>query len=439
MDLSKKLEQADPVLQDMISREYDRQKAGLEMIASENFTSQAVLDCLGSCLTNKYAEGQIGKRYYGGTHIIDEIEGLCKSRALEAFGVSPEEWGVNVQPYSGSTANFGVFTGVISPGDRLIGLDLPSGGHLSHGFQTEKRKVSATSIYFDTKPYHVNEEGYINYDEIDELATSFKPKLIICGGSAYPRDWDYARLRAAADACGALLMADIAHVSGLVASKLQRSPFEHCDIVTSTTHKTLRGPRAGIIFFRKSLEEQINLAVFPGCQGGPHVNQIAGVATALHQVNTDEFRAYAQQVISNAQRLASDLSSFGYTLQSGGTDNHIVLWDLKPQGITGSKYELVLETVGISANKNAVLGDKSMWTPGGIRLGSSPLTTRGLKEDDFSTVAGFLKRAVEITQALQEKHGKKLVDLRAAVDTDESVLALKAEVTAFAAKFPMPC
>jgi len=409
------------------------------MIASENFTTQAVLDALGSCLTNKYAEGQPGKRYYGGTEVIDEIETLCQRRALAAFHISEEEWGVNVQPYSGSTANFAVYTGVLQPGDRIIGLDLPSGGHLTHGFQTPKRKVSCSSMYFEAKSYKVNQEGYIDYDEVDELAESFSPKLIICGGSAYPRDWDYARLRAAADKCGALLMCDMAHVSGLVAAQVQNSPFEFCDIVTSTTHKTLRGPRAGIIFYRNKLADSINLAVFPGCQGGPHVNAIAAVATTMFSVNTEEFHRYAKQVIANAQTLAAELSKREYVLQSGGTDNHLLLWDLKPLGITGSKYELVLETVGISANKNAVLGDKSMWTPGGIRLGTSPLTTRGLVEADFVAIAGFLARAVGITQRLQEQHGKKLDDIRKALPDDEEVQVLAKEVGEFAARFPMPC
>merc|ERR550537_1802923 len=283
---NKPLAEVDPEIADLIDQERHRQLHGIELIASENFTSGAVMECLGSCLTNKYSEGQAGSRYYGGNEIIDKIENLCKMRALEAFGLKENEWGVNVQPYSGSPANFAVFTGLLSPHARIMGLNLPCGGHLTHGFYTLDKKtmsrkpVSATSVYFESLPYRVHPEtGLIDFDELAKTAGVFKPALIVCGGSAYPRDWDYAKFREIADANGALLMMDMAHISGLVATQEAANPFEVCDIVTTTTHKSLRGPRSGIIFFRKDargFEDKINNAVFPALQGGPHEHQIAG-------------------------------------------------------------------------------------------------------------------------------------------------------------------
>ena len=263
----------------------------MQLIASENFTSKAVIDCLGSALTNKYAEGLPGHRYYGGAEEVDKVESLCMSRALEAYGLSPDDWGVNVQPYSGSPANFAVYTGLLKPHDRIMGLDLPSGGHLTHGFYTYSKKegtrkaVSATSVYFESLPYRVHPEtGLVDYDQLRRDASLFKPALIICGGSAYSREWDYEQFRSIADENGSLLMMDMAHISGLVATGEQANPFDYCDVVTTTTHKSLRGPRAGMIFYKKDgrdFQTKINNAVFPSLQGGPHEHQIAGVATQL--------------------------------------------------------------------------------------------------------------------------------------------------------------
>ena len=265
------LSEADPELFALVEREQRRQVRGLELIASENFTSRAVMEALGTCLTNKYSEGLPGKRYYGGNEFIDRVELLCIARALAAFRLSEAEWGVNVQPYSGSTANWAVYVGLLAPHDRVMGLDLPSGGHLTHGYYTAKKKISATSIFFESFPYKVDgQSGYVDYDKLRETASVFRPKMIIAGGSAYPREWEYGRMRAICDEVGAFLMVDMAHYAGLVAGSVLQSPFPHAHVVTTTTHKSLRGPRAGLIFFRKDFEDRINFAVFPSVQGGPH-------------------------------------------------------------------------------------------------------------------------------------------------------------------------
>jgi len=413
----------------------------------QNFTSQAVMECLGSCLTNKYSEGLPGKRYYGGNEFIDQIEVLCQNRALEAFRLDAENWGVNVQPYSGSPANFAVYTGLLAPHDRIMGLDLPSGGHLTHGFYTvnkrtnEKKKISATSVFFESLPYRVDyDTGLIDYDTLEKNADLFKPAMIVCGGSAYSREWDYARLRAIADANGSLLMMDMAHISGLVASELAVSPFDFCDVVTTTTHKSLRGPRAGMIFFKRderNFGDRINFAVFPGLQGGPHNHQIAGLATQLKQVMTPEFRTYAGQVIANAQALSARLVELDYTMMTGGTDNHLILWDLRPLGLTGSKVELVCEEASISLNKNAVAGDKSALAPGGVRIGTPALTSRGFVEADFVEVANILHRAVQLALKVQASAGKKLKDFTPALLQDPELAALRNDVHSFATTFPM--
>jgi glycine hydroxymethyltransferase len=433
---------------DLIEQEKNRQWKSLELIASENFTSKAVMECLGSALTNKYSEGLPHARYYGGNEIVDQVEVLCQKRALQAYGLDEDKWGTNVQPYSGSPANFAVYTALLKPHDRIMGLDLPSGGHLTHGFYTYSKKektrkaVSATSVYFESLPYQVDPiTGIVNHEMLARDASLFKPAMIIMGGSAYPREWEYAKFRKIADDNGALLMMDMAHISGLVATGEAVSPFDYADIVTTTTHKSLRGPRSGIIFFRKDergFEPLINQAVFPALQGGPHEHQIAGVATQLKEVMTPEFKQYSQQVKKNAAALGAKLVSMGYSLATGGTDNHLVLWDLKPQGITGSKFEKVCDAVCITLNKNCVPGDVSAVTPGGVRIGAPALTTRKFVESDFEQIGTFLDQALKIALNLQEKSGPKLKDFVALLDDNEEVAALRLAVNKFATTFPMP-
>jgi glycine hydroxymethyltransferase len=399
-------------------------------------------------LTNKYSEGYPAKRYYGGNEYIDQIEVMCQERALAAYGLDPAKWGVNVQPYSGSPANFAVYTGLLRPHDRIMGLDLPSGGHLTHGFYTYskadncRKAVSATSVYFESLPYRISPTtGYIDYDALAAQAALFKPALIIGGGSAYPREWEHAKFRQIADENGSLYMFDMAHISGLVATGEAASPFEYADVVTTTTHKSLRGPRAGVIFYRKddrNFENRIAAAVFPGLQGGPHVHQIAGIATQLKEVATEDFKQYSRQVRANAKAIADELITiYGYTLATGGTENHLILWDLKPQGVTGSKMQTVCDHCSITLNKNAVLGDRSALTPGGVRIGTPALTTRGLKESDFRKVGGFLHKALQIAINLQTS-AKTLKDFEAAVIASGEVKALKKDIQEFITQFPMP-
>ncbi|KAK7792271.1 hypothetical protein R5R35_013304 [Gryllus longicercus] len=455
--LNDPLWESDPELFSIIKNEKERQISSLEMIASENFTSLSVLQCLSTCLHNKYSEGLPGQRYYGGNEYIDEIELLCQKRALEAFNLNPDEWGVNVQPYSGSPANLAVYTAIVEPHGRIMGLDLPDGGHLTHGFMTANKKISATSIFFESMPYKVDSvTGLIDYEKLAETAKLFKPKVIVAGMSCYSRCLDYKRFRSIADENGAYLFSDMAHISGLVAAGLIPSPFEYSDVVSTTTHKTLRGPRAGVIFFRKGvrsvnkngekimydLEAKINQAVFPGLQGGPHNNTIAGIATAFKQARTPEFKAYQKQVLLNASRLSSGLQNLGYKLATGGTDVHLVLVDLRPAGITGARAEFILESISIACNKNTVPGDKSALNPSGIRLGTPALTTRGLKEDDMDEVVEFIHKGLELAKEITKVSGPKLVDFKKITTTNETFMKkvedLRNEVETFAKKFFLP-
>jgi glycine hydroxymethyltransferase len=426
--LSANLEDADPVVFDIIQKEKKRQKHFINLIPSENFTSQAVLDALGSVMQNKYSEGYPGARYYGGNEHIDQAERLCQQRALDAFGLNKDEWGVNVQPLSGSPANLYAYSAVLNTHDRILSLDLPHGGHLSHGYQTPTKKISVVSKYFETLPYRLDEEtGFIDYAKMEELANLYRPKLIVAGTSAYSRLINYERMRKLADEVGAYLLSDMAHISGLVAAGVIPSPFPHSDIVTTTTHKSLRGPRGAMIFYRKGvrrvdkkgveekydLEGPINSSVFPGHQGGPHNHTISALAVALQQAQTPEFKQYQQTVLENAKALAERLGNskenggLGYNIVSGGTENHLVLVDLKDKGVDGARVERVLELVGVASNKNTVPGDKSAMKPGGLRMGSPAMTTRGFQPEDFRRVADIVHRAVTITQKLDKDAKEK--------------------------------
>ncbi|CAI5708260.1 hypothetical protein KXD40_004940 [Peronospora effusa] len=459
--MNKSLSLSDPALFDIIEREKQRQRNCISLIASENFTSVSVLDALGSIMSNKYSEGYPGQRYYGGNQFIDQAEELCRARALEAFNLDPEEWGVNVQSLSGSPANFQVYTALLEPHDRIMALDLPHGGHLSHGYQLGRKKISATSIFFESMPYRLDEStGLIDYDGLEKTAALFRPKLIVAGTSAYSRHIDYARMREICDQQDAVLLGDMAHISGLVAAGVVPSPFKYADVVTTTTHKSLRGPRGAMIFYRKGvrhtdkksgkevmydLQQKIDFAVFPGLQGGPHNHTIAALSTALLQAQSSEFKSYQSQVIANARAMVAELMKRGYEVISNGTDNHLALVDVKKsRGIDGARVEFVLESANMVVNKNTVPGDKSAFVPGGIRLGAPALTTRGCTEEDFQQVAAFLDEGVKLTAELNERARaqgmKKVKDFKEFVAKDaeamEKVEALKRNVTAFVRQFP---
>jgi glycine hydroxymethyltransferase len=442
----------DPDVAKIIESEKDRQRRCINLIASENFAPTAVMEALGSVMSNKYSEGYPGARYYGGNEFIDQAEFLCQQRALEAYRLDPEQWGVNVQMLSGSPANFAVYTALLDVHDRIMGLDLPHGGHLSHGYATPTKKISMVSKYFESIPYRLDEEtGRIDYDECEKFANRIRPKILIAGTSAYSRLIDYARMRHIADQCGAYLLADMAHISGLVAGGVIPSPFEFADVVTTTTHKSLRGPRGAMIFYRKGqrsvdkkgnavnydLEARINNAVFPGLQGGPHNHTITALAVALKQAQAPEFRAYQEQVVKNAAALGDTLASKGFNLVSGGTDNHLLLLDLKSKGVSGGKAETLFELASIVLNKNTVPGDKSAMNPGGVRIGTPAMTSRGLVEEDFKKVGDFIVEAVNVTDEVQKISGPKMVEFKKVLreNPPASLKTLKADVEGFATKF----
>lgn len=373
----------------LIDTEKKRQRKVINLIASENYVSKDVLEALGSELTNKYAEGYPDKRYYGGNEIIDKIESIAIERALKLFDLKKEQWGVNVQALSGSPANLAVYLALVPQGGKIMGMSLDHGGHLTHG-----HKVSATGKFWVQVPYGIDEKTEIlNYEKIKEIAIKEKPSIIVGGYTAYPRQIDFKKLKEVADACGAMLMIDMSHIAGLVAGKKYPSPFEYADIVTTTAHKTLRGPRSAIIFSKidtRELNKKIDKAVFPGLQGGPHENQIAAVAIALREASTPAFRKYAEQIKRNAKTLAEELKNKGWRIISGGTDSHIVLVDtwMNGKGISGKEAGERLEREGIIVNKNTIPFDtRSPMDPSGIRLGTAAETTRGKKEKDMKRIA----------------------------------------------------
>lgn len=378
------LASSDPVVAGLMDRELQRQRDHLELIASENFTSAAVLAAQGSVLTNKYAEGLPGKRYYGGCEFVDKIEQIAIDRAKELFGAAS----ANVQPHSGAQANFAVFLTLLQPGDKIMGMDLSHGGHLTHG-----SPVNVSGKWFEVVQYGVSKETeQLDYEQVRELALRERPKLIICGYSAYPRPIDFEKFRSIADEVGAYLMADIAHIAGLVASGLHPDPIPHCHVVTTTTHKTLRGPRGGLILTNDvELGKKFNKAVFPGTQGGPLEHVIAGKAVAFGEALKPEFKTYSQQVIDNARALTSQLQNRNFKLVSNGTDNHLALLDLRCIGMTGKQADALVGSVNITANKNTVPFDpESPFVTSGLRLGSPAMTTRGMGTEEFAEIANII-------------------------------------------------
>lgn len=390
------MQKTDPEIFNLIKKEEARQKSDLEMIPSENFVSDAVLEAVGSVLMNKYSEGQPFKRYYQGNQNIDEIEALVEKRALKAFGLKEEDWHVNVQPVTGTIANFAVYAALLNPGDTMLGMSLYDGGHLSHGWKLPDtgKPISFTARIYNTHFYSVDPTTKVfDYDNIQFVAEQVKPQILISGGTAYPREINHQRMREIADSVGAIYMADVAHEAGLIAGGANSSPFPHAHVVTMTTRKTLRGPIGAMIFANKKLlgddvAEKIDFAVFPSLQGGPQNHSIAGIGVALREAMTEEFKTYTSQVVKNAQVLANELIKAGFNVVSGGTDKHLVLVDLRSKGLTGKEAALTLEKVGIIANKNTVPGETGKpWNPSGLRLGTPALTTRGYKEKDMIAVA----------------------------------------------------
>ena len=404
------LTSCDPEVGQAIFAEYERQNDGIELIASENFVSEAVLAAAGTILTNKYAEGYPGKRYYGGCQCVDVVENIARERAKKLFGAEH----AHVQPHNGSHANPAVYVALLQPGDTVMGMSLADGGHLTHG-----SPVNLSGLYYHFVPYGVDPETHlIDYDKLEEQAVTVKPKLIVAGASAYPRVIDFPRMAEIAKKCGAYLMVDMAHIAGLVAAGLHPSPVPYADVVTTTTHKTLRGPRGGMILCREELAKKIDKAIFPGIQGGPLLHIIAAKAVCFGEALKPEFRAYQEQIVKNAKILADTLVAEGFDLVSGGTDNHLMLVDLRRFGVTGKEMEHRLDEVHITVNKNAIPNDpQSPFITSGIRVGTPAATTRGLKEDDMVTVGRLIKLA--------------------AADFENSAGRIRAEVARICEKYPL--
>jgi len=412
-----KLNKQDPKIAKLITSETERQKTSLEMIPSENHCSSVVREALGSLLTDKYAEGYPGKRYYSGLKYYDELEDLCRERAKKLFNVVH----ANVQPYSGSPANAAVYMAVCDPGDTIMGMALPMGGHLTHGW-----KVNFSAKFFKSVQYGVDEKTHlINYDEVEKLARENKPKLMWVGATAYPRIFDWKKFGEIADSVGAYLAADIAHIAGLVAGGAHPSPVPYVHIVSTTTHKTLRGPRGGIVMVTKKgiekdpdLAKKIDRAVFPGLQGGPHENTIAAIAVCLKEASTPAFKKYAAQVVKNAKMLAEELKKCGFNLITGGTDNHLILIDLRNKNITGAAAADLLEEAGITINKNSIPYDTAgPFNPSGIRMGTPAITTRGMKEKEMKQIAGWINEVIS---------------------NPKSVKKVREEIKKLCKKFPLP-
>ena len=377
------LKKFDPEVADAIGLELSRQRRNIELIASENIVSEAVMSAMGSVLTNKYAEGYPGKRYYGGCECVDVAEEIARKRACELFGADH----ANVQPHSGASANFAVFAAFLKPGDTVMGMNLAHGGHLSHG-----SPVNVSGMYFNVVPYGVNDEGFIDYEEMERIALECKPKMIIAGASAYPRVIDFEKCAAIAKKVEAIFMVDMAHIAGLVAAGLHPSPVPYADVVTTTTHKTLRGPRGGLILCKEEYAKQIDKAIFPGTQGGPLMHVIASKAVCFGEALKPEFKAYQKQLVSNMRVFAECLLEEGFKLVSGGTDNHLGLVDLRPFGITGKEFEKRLDSVYITVNKNAIPNDpEKPFVTSGVRVGTAAATSRGFVEDDFRVIAKLFK------------------------------------------------
>lgn len=416
----------DKQIQELIEAEHQRQASNLQMIPSENHASHDVFDALGSILSDKYSEGYPGQRYYGGCEVVDKVENLARERAKALFGVDH----ANVQPYSGSPANMAVYTALLDPGDKLMGMALAFGGHLTHG-----HKVSASGIFYNSVQYQTGKDGYIDYEALADQVMKEKPKLLVVGATAYPRIFDWQKLRKIADSVGAWMLADISHISGLVVGGAHPSPVGIADVITTTTHKTLRGPRGAMILCNgnkstplkkldrkpENLPTLIDRAIFPGLQGGPHNHQTAAIAVALKEASSDEFKDYASQIVKNAKKLAEELSKLGFNLVTGGTDNHLILADVSGLNVTGQEAENALGAIGITVNKNAIPFDpRGPFDPSGLRMGTPAITTRGLKEEHMAQIAQWM------SEAIKNKNDSKMLN------------KLSNDVQSLAKQFPLP-